>query len=64
MTSVSMFVARTRVREAVVIKMPSIDVRSDLAYLERLAMEEWIARRIDSAHVLKAFPQTRKRNYL
>jgi serine/threonine protein kinase len=27
-------------------------------------MEEWIARRINSAHVLKAYLQTRKRNYL
>ena len=27
-------------------------------------MEEWVARRIDSPHVLKALPQPRKRNYL
>ena len=37
----------------VVIKTPSIDLRGDPAYLERFLMEEWIARRIDSAHVLK-----------
>ena len=27
-------------------------------------MEEWVARRINSAHVLKPCPQSRKRNYL
>ena len=48
----------------VVIKTPSIDLRGDLAYLERFLMEEWIARRINSAHVLKPCPLTRQRNYL
>ena len=50
--------------EQVAIKTPSTDLRADPAYLERLLTEEWIARRIDSAHVLKAPRQTRKRNYL
>ena len=50
--------------ERVVIKTPSVDLRGDPAYLERLMMEEWVARRIDNAHVLKAPPQSRKRNYL
>ena len=48
----------------VIIKTPSIDLRDDPAYLERFLMEEWIARRINSAHVLKPCPQTRKRSYL
>ncbi len=48
----------------VVIKTPSIDLQGDPAYLERFLMEEWIARRINSAHVLKPCLQTRKRNYL
>ncbi len=48
----------------VVIKTPSIDLRSDPAYLERFLMEEWIARRINSAHVLKPCEQSRKRNHL
>ena len=48
----------------VIIKTPSIDLRADPAYLERFLMEEWIARRINSAHVLKPCSQTRKRNYL
>ena len=49
---------------SVVIKIPSIDLRDDRAYLKRLMMEDWVARRIDNANVLKAGPQTRKRNFL
>ena len=49
---------------AVVIKTPSVDLRDDAAYLERLLMEEWVARRIDNPHVLRAMERTRKRNYL
>ena len=48
----------------VVIKTPSIDLRDDSAYLERFLLEEWVARRVDNEHVLKAYPQTRKRQYL
>lgn len=47
-----------------VIKIPSLDLRHDPAYLERLLMEEWIARRIDSRHVAKAWPLRRERRYL
>jgi serine/threonine protein kinase len=47
-----------------VIKTPSIDLRGDPAYLERFLMEDWIARRINNAHVLKPCTQTRKRNFL
>ena len=50
--------------EVVVIKIPSIDLRGGAAYLKRFMMEEWIARRLNSAHVLKAGASTRKRNYL
>jgi serine/threonine protein phosphatase PrpC len=48
----------------VIIKIPSIDLRGEEAYLRRFMMEEWVARRINSAHVLKPGPQQRKRNYL
>ena len=48
----------------VAIKIPSIDLRDDPAYLKRFLMEEWVARRIDSPHVLKPLPQSRRRNYL
>ncbi|WP_339509846.1 bifunctional protein-serine/threonine kinase/phosphatase [Pseudomonas sp. RL_15y_Pfl2_60] len=48
----------------VALKAPSVDQQHDLAHLERLLGEEWVARRIDSPYVLKAPAQTRKRNYL
>lgn len=48
----------------VVLKIPSIDLRDDPTYLKRFMMEEWVARRIDSAHVLKPCRPTRRRNYL
>jgi serine/threonine protein phosphatase PrpC len=48
----------------VVIKTPSIDLRTEPAYLERFLMEEWVARRVNSPYVLKPCSQTRKRNYL
>lgn len=48
----------------VAIKIPSIDLRDDPAYLKRLMMEEWIARRIDNPHVLKACPPMRRRDHL
>lgn len=48
----------------VAIKIPSIETREDHRYIERFLMEEWIATRIDSPHVLKARTRTRKRNYI
>ena len=48
----------------VTLKIPSIDLRDDAAYLKRFMMEEWVARRIDSPHVLKPCVASRKRNYL
>ena len=48
----------------VTLKTPSIDLRGDPAYLQRFMMEEWVARRINSAHVLKPRALSRKRNYL
>lgn len=49
---------------AVIIKTPSVDLRGDATYLERFLLEDWIARRIDSPHVVRACAPTRKRNYL
>lgn len=48
----------------VIIKTPSVDLQDDTAYLERFLMEEWIAKRINSPHVLKPCLQERKRNFL
>ena len=50
--------------EKVALKIPSVDMRGDSAYLKRFIMEEWIARRINNAHVLKAIPQVRSRSFL
>jgi serine/threonine protein phosphatase PrpC len=46
----------------VVIKTPSTDLRDDAVHIERFLMEEWVARRIDCAHVLKPREVTRERS--
>lgn len=48
----------------VVLKFPSAELSDNENYLENMLMEEWIAQRIDNAHVLKAMTINRKRNYL
>ena len=48
----------------VVLKVPAIEVREDEAHFERFLIEEWVARRINSIHVLKPCVQTRKRNFV
>ena len=48
----------------VVLKTPSVDLRDNPAYLERFLLEEWIAKRINSAHVMKPCIQHRQRHYL
>ena len=50
--------------ERVVIKTPSVDQADNTAFLERFLIEEWIAKRINSPHVLKPCSQTRKRNFI
>jgi serine/threonine protein phosphatase PrpC len=50
--------------QQVILKLPSVELRDDAAYLERFLMEEWVARRVDNAHLLKACAATRKRHYL
>jgi serine/threonine protein phosphatase PrpC len=54
----------TATEALVALKIPSIDLRGDPAYLKRFMLEEWVARRVNSAHVLKPCPQSRKPNYL
>lgn len=49
---------------SVVIKIPSIDLQDDKAYLERFMQEEWIAKKINNAYVVKSYLQTKKQNYL
>ena len=50
--------------EQVILKIPSVDMRDDAAYLESFLMEEWVARRLDHPHLLKASAPGRQRNYL
>lgn len=54
----------TETGQLVSLKTPSIDLHGDPAYIERFLTEEWIARRIRNAHVLKPCPPTRKRNFI
>ncbi len=54
----------TETGQALVLKIPSIDLRDDPAYLERFMLEEWVARRIHNTHVLRPFAQTRPRSAL
>ena len=48
----------------VVLKTPSTEMRSNDEYLENFLMEDWVAKRINNPHVLKATEETRKKNYL
>lgn len=50
--------------ETAVLKTPSLDLRDDRAYLERFLLEEWVARRVDSAYLLKARSPARGRGAL
>lgn len=51
-------------QKQMVLKVPSVDQRGNVAYLERFLLEEWIARRINHANVLKPSALTRKHNFL
>ncbi len=55
--------ADVETNKLVIIKTPSIDLQHDPAHLEQFLMEEWVARRLNSAHVLKPCLQTRTRRY-
>jgi serine/threonine protein phosphatase PrpC len=49
---------------AVALKMPAMDLRADPTLLRQFVMEEWIAARVASPHLLKAAPPARPRNFL
>jgi serine/threonine protein phosphatase PrpC len=50
--------------DKVVIKTPSTELKNNAAYLENFLMEDWIARRLNNPHLIKAIEAKRKRNYL
>lgn len=47
-----------------VIKTPATELREDPAALDRFVLEEWVARRLDSPHVLKPCAVDRPRRHL
>ena len=50
--------------QQVVLKTPSVDLREDADYLDRMLLEEWVARRIHSVHVLRAAASERPRRHV
>lgn len=50
--------------QQVVLKTPSVDLREDPNYLDGFLLEEWVARRLHSPHVLKAFASDRPRHHV
>ncbi len=50
--------------QQVVLKTPSVDLRENADHLDRFMLEEWVARRLDSPHVLKARADDRPRRHL
>jgi len=50
--------------QQVVLKTPSVDLRDNPDYLDRFMLEEWVARRLDSAHLLKPCANDRPRRHL
>ena len=47
-----------------VLKTLSTELQHDRTQIERFLTEEWIARRVNNAHLLKAYPQHRPRSHL
>lgn len=48
----------------VVLKTPSVDLAAEKDYLDRFLLEEWVARRIHSPHVLRAVGGERPRQHV
>ncbi|RYE42753.1 MAG: bifunctional protein-serine/threonine kinase/phosphatase [Hyphomicrobiales bacterium] len=48
----------------VVIKTPAVDRQADADFLDRFLLDEWVARRIDSPHVVRAHAPQRPRAHL
>lgn len=51
-------------QQKVVLKVLSTDLEDDHDAIERFLMEEWITRRLDSVHCLKAIESKRQRHFL
>lgn len=55
------YLARAPDGARVALKIPSVAMRGDAAYRRRFVMEEWIARRVESPHLLRAVPAPQRR---
>lgn len=51
-------------KQKMVMKTPSVNFSDDMAYIERLIMEEWVGSRIDSEYVVKVIRPVRPRKFL
>jgi len=58
------YLAETATGTLAAIKIPSIERRGDPSYLKRLMMEEWVARRVHSPHVVRAATPPARRSAL
>jgi serine/threonine protein phosphatase PrpC len=50
--------------QQVALKIPSMELRESPASLDRFVLEEWVARRVDSPHVMRAAVADRPRQHL
>ncbi len=50
--------------QQLVVKVPALELREDAEALDRFLLEEWVARRVHSPHVLQAFASERAREHL
>lgn len=50
--------------QRVVLKTPSVNYQDDPLYIEQFLHENWVAKRLDSAHLLKPYESGRPRNFL
>ena len=51
-------------RQLVVIKTPSVNFEDDPAYIDLFLHEEWVAKRLDSPHLIKVCELKHQRNFL
>lgn len=58
------FLAADQEERRVALKIPAGETSGDEAYLRRFVLEEWIARRVSSPHVLKAIAAPERRSAL
>ncbi|MBW6419295.1 bifunctional protein-serine/threonine kinase/phosphatase [Celeribacter sp. PS-C1] len=58
------FLAEGLMGEKVALKIPTVEMAEDPAYLNRFVLEEWIARRLTSSHVLRAATAPAERSAL